>query len=97
MVPLFRERVDTNPIRISPIKESKRKRMFTRISNLFMFVLLVSTASCGAPAAAWVADEQLYPAYYPSYETEIVLNNERHNSYDCWVYVMKPASLHDQV
>jgi hypothetical protein len=37
------------------IKESKRKRMFTRISILFMFVLLVLTASCGAPAAALVS------------------------------------------
>lgn len=35
--------------------------MFTRISILFMFVLLVLTTSCGVPAAAWVAPADLAP------------------------------------
>lgn len=41
--------------------------MFTRVSILFMFVLLLLTTSCGAPAAVWVApaDLSLTPTKVP--------------------------------
>ncbi len=39
--------------------------MFTRISRLFMFVLLLLTTSCGVPAAALVAPADLPPTKVP--------------------------------
>lgn len=65
--------------------------MFTRISILFMFVLLVLATSCGAPAAAWVApDEQLYPAYYIPLATKAEIAPQTMNGATAridWVYV----------